>query len=84
MLAVLRVAIRDFTKRCRRRDARFQEVRAWLFNPENDDVFAFESVCEALRLNPAKIRSGLLQWMKQRNTRTLSVSEAGFAAAQNE
>jgi hypothetical protein len=75
MLAVLKVAIRDFTKRYHARDARFHEARDWLFNRENDGIFAFESVCEVLRLSPGKIREGLLQWTKQKNGRKFELGE---------
>jgi hypothetical protein len=73
MLAVLKVAILDFKKRYHARDARFHEAQDWLFGRENDGVFAFESVCEVLRLSPGKIRNGLLQWIKQKNGRKLKV-----------
>jgi hypothetical protein len=69
MIAVLKVALLDFTKRYHVRDTRFQEARDWLFGRENDGVFAFESVCEVLRLSPGKIRAGLLRWIKQKSGR---------------
>ena len=73
MFAVLKVALLDFTKRHHVRDTRFQEARDWFFSREDDGVFAFESVCEVLRLGPGKIRTGLLRWIKQKNDRTLSL-----------
>jgi hypothetical protein len=77
MLAVLKVAIWDFTDRYRTRDVHFREARDWLFALDNDSVFAFESVCEVLRLNPGKIRSALLQWIKQVPDRRLRLSDDG-------
>jgi hypothetical protein len=79
MLAVLKVAILDFKKRYHARDARFQEAWDWLFSCENDGVFAFESVCEVLRLSPRKIRNGLLQWMKVKDGRKLTVGYADLS-----
>jgi hypothetical protein len=75
MLAVLKVAIWDFTDRCHIRDARFQEARDWLFDPDDEGIFAFESVCEVLQLSPGKIRRALLQWIKQKHGRRLGFSE---------
>jgi hypothetical protein len=73
MRAVLKVAILDFKKRYHARDARFRDARDWLFGCEEDGVFAFESVCELLRLSPGKIRTGLLRWMKLKDSQELKV-----------
>ena len=74
LLAVLRVAIRDFKKRYHARDAHFRDARDWLFEGRGSDgLFAFESVCAVLRLSPGKIRNGLLQWSKQKEERKMAV-----------
>jgi hypothetical protein len=75
MLAVLKVAIWDFTDRYHLRGARFEEARDWLFDRDNDGIFAFESVCEVLRLSPGKIRTALLQWVNQKHDRRLRFGE---------
>ena len=73
MRAVLRVAILDFKKRYRARDAHFRDARDWLFEGGSDELFAFESVCAVLRLSPRRIRNGLVQWIKQKDGRKLNV-----------
>jgi hypothetical protein len=75
MLAVLKVAIWDFTGHYQMRDARFREARDWLFDSDNDGIFAFESVCEVLRLSAGKIRNGLLDWVKRNHNRRLEFTE---------
>jgi len=73
MLAVLRVAIRDFKKRYHARDGHFRDARDWLFEKGSDELFAFESVCAVLRLSPRRIRNGLIQWIKQTNGRKMNI-----------
>jgi len=81
MLAVLKAAIRDFMRRSRLRDARFREACDWLFNREKNDIFAFESVCEVLRLSPAKIRSRLMQLIEEKNGRKCKIGERRLGAS---
>jgi len=66
MRAVLKASLLDFMRRCGKPDARFREAREWLFDRNDDSLFAFESVCEVLRLRPGKIRAGLLEWMREK------------------
>jgi len=73
MLAVLRVAMRDFKKRYHARDAHFRNARDWLFEGGSDELFAFESVCAVLRLSPRRIRNSLLQWIKQKDGKKMTV-----------
>lgn len=38
----------------------FDEAAAWITETDGDWVFSFDSVCDALGLNPAYVREGLL------------------------
>ncbi len=63
MLAVLEDAL-DCYRKCRRsRDAAtrllFDETRAWVESREHDMLFSFESICEALDIDPDYLRRRL-------------------------
>ena len=63
MLAVLEDAL-DCYRKCRRsRDAAtrllFDETRAWVESREHDTLFSFESICEALDIDPDYLRRRL-------------------------
>ena len=63
MLAVLEDAL-DCYRKCRRsRDPAtrllFDETRAWVESREHDRLFSFESVCEALDIDPDYLRRRL-------------------------
>ena len=65
MLAVLEDAI-DCYRRCRRsRDPAmrllFDETRAWVESRDHDTLFSFESLCEALDIDPDYLRRRLRQ-----------------------
>lgn len=59
MLAVLKDALVDFTKNAASRNQRFKSARSWLFDEQSDRLFSFESICEALNLDPSYIRREL-------------------------
>jgi hypothetical protein len=42
----------------------FEDAAAWIVE-SSDWVFSFESVCNALDLNPAYVRQGLLRWREK-------------------
>ncbi|HEX9787609.1 MAG TPA: hypothetical protein VGB09_06260 [Candidatus Binatia bacterium] len=46
----------------------FENAAAWIIEDDGDWVFSFESVCDALGLNPEYVRQGLLRW-KERNAK---------------
>jgi hypothetical protein len=49
----------------------FEEARRWLLDENDHTLFAFETVCAVLDVNPAYLREGLLSWLEQnRGTRT--------------
>ena len=63
MLAVLEDAL-DCYRKCRRsRDAAtrllFDETRAWVESRDHDRLFSFESICEALDIDPDYLRRRL-------------------------
>lgn len=65
MFAVLEDAVLCFRcgssrrKKTKKRDVR--EVERWIFEENSDGPFAFETICEALALNPKWIRERLLR-----------------------
>ncbi len=66
MLAILEDAIACYQKYLFARDfkgkALFQEAAEWIRPGAGEGVFAFDSVCEALGLNPEYVRRGLETW----------------------
>jgi len=43
----------------------FEEAEEWIFGAGNNWIFAFESVCGLLNLNPDYLRRGLREWQSQ-------------------
>jgi hypothetical protein len=66
MRAILEDAINcyqdNYISRTGKKKRFFDEVREWIVSMDSDWVFSFEHVCDALGLNAAYIRRGLLQW----------------------
>jgi len=66
MLAVLADAIECFQKYVfadhERGKRSFQEAEDWILEKNNDWLFSFCSICEALGLDPDYLRQGLLRW----------------------
>jgi hypothetical protein len=66
MLSVLEDAIACFQKYVLARDGKgremFREAEEWISAEENEWLFSFDSVCEALGFNPAYVRAGLVRW----------------------
>jgi hypothetical protein len=40
----------------------FEEAKEWILSADDSWVFSFESVCDALEVNAAYLRQGLLRW----------------------
>lgn len=38
------------------------EAAEWIASTNRDDIFAFESICEALDINPDYLRRGIVSW----------------------
>jgi hypothetical protein len=65
MFAILEDAIDCFQNNLLRPSLKsrrlFQEAEKWIVEVDGDWIFSFENVCEALGLNPAYVRQGLLR-----------------------
>jgi hypothetical protein len=66
MLAVLEEAVADFQKHVvatsRQGERLFREAADWFADDDRSWPFAFESICEALGLEPSWVRQGLARW----------------------
>ena len=66
MLAILEDAIACYQKYLFARDSKgkvlFEEAEQWVHEEGGGSVFGFDSVCEALGLNPDYLRRGLAAW----------------------
>ena len=66
MLALLEDAIACYQKYLFARDSKgkalFEEAEGWVRQPGGGSVFAFDSVCELLGLNPDYLRRGMAEW----------------------
>lgn len=65
MLAVLRDAVHTLTvvrARTRGTTQAIREAQAWVDSDERDHLFAFQRVCEELRVDPSYVRRGLDAW----------------------
>ena len=70
LLAVLEDAVicfqDNFLARERKKRQLFEETEQWIFTEHSDRLFAFETLCHSLSLNPHYIRHGLRQWQESR------------------
>jgi hypothetical protein len=68
LLAILEDAIACYQKYLLARDSKgkalFREAEEWVEESNGEGVFAFESVCETLGLNPDYLRRGVTEWKK--------------------
>ena len=62
----LRCFQRNFEARQRERKQEFREARFWLLHDRGDGPFSFEDVCDALGIDPRRLRSLILSWEKSR------------------
>jgi hypothetical protein len=69
MLAVLEDAVRCFqdnlTAQSDAKKKLFTEAEEWFLEEGVDAAFSFESICDALDLNPEYVRRGLLRWKEK-------------------
>lgn len=49
----------------------FREARSWLMSDDHEYVFSFQNVCEALGINPAYLRLGILGAFNARQFRQM-------------
>ena len=72
MLAILEDAIACYQKYLFARDSKgkalFREAEEWVEEVGGASVFAFDSVCETLGLNPDYLRRGIADWKKAAST----------------
>ena len=68
MLAILEDAVACYQKYLFTRDSKgkalFHEAEEWIEESAGASVFAFDSVCETLGLNPDYLRRGIAEWKK--------------------
>ena len=66
MLAILEDAVACYQKYFFAKDIKgkvaFQEAAEWIQQEVGESIFAFDSVCEGLGLNPKYVRRGLETW----------------------
>lgn len=66
LLAVLQDAVACWFRYCHAQNGRerrmFQEIHEWFWDETCDWLYAFESICEHLDLDPDAIRRGLVRW----------------------
>jgi predicted Ser/Thr protein kinase len=69
MLAVLEDAISSFQRYLIARNEgerkQFQEAQEWILGKDEDWLFSFDAICEALDLDPDYLRRGLMAWAKR-------------------
>jgi hypothetical protein len=70
MLTVLESAVEDFQKYVLTRNPQWKEAISTSAGPllekDNEELFAFENICETLGLHPDHIRKGLMVWKEAR------------------
>jgi hypothetical protein len=66
MFAVLQDAVACWFRyadgRSFRKQRLFQETYEWFWTPPSSGLYAFENICEVLKLDPDYIRRGLMRW----------------------
>ena len=70
MAAILADAIDCYWKNFNARNGRsmrlFRDARHWIFADEEEQIFSFVNICDALSLNAAYIRRGIVEGTKAR------------------
>jgi len=57
---------RNFEAKSPSRRQEFREARFWIFHDKAEGPFSFEDVCDALGIDPRRLRSLILSWEKNR------------------
>ncbi|MFZ2061595.1 MAG: hypothetical protein WAU82_11335 [Candidatus Binatus sp.] len=57
---------RNFEAKSPGRRQEFREARFWIFHDKADGPFSFEDVCDALGIDPRRLRSLILTWEKNK------------------
>jgi hypothetical protein len=70
MGGVLADAVRSFQRNFEAQEAsrrqEFKEARHWIFDAKEDGTFSFEDVCEALGIDPRRVRELIIRWEKNK------------------
>jgi hypothetical protein len=70
MGGILADAVRCFQRNLDAKSAsrrqEFREARFWIFHDKADGPFSFEEVCDALGIDPRRLRGLILSWEKNR------------------
>ncbi len=53
---------RNFDAQTASRREEFSEARHWIFRGQRDGVFSFEDICEALDIDPRRLRQLIVRW----------------------
>jgi hypothetical protein len=57
---------RNFEAKSPSRRQEFREARFWIFHDKTDGPFSFEDVCDALGIDPRRLRTLILTWEKNK------------------
>jgi hypothetical protein len=57
---------RNFEAKSPNRRQEFREARFWIFHDDADGPFGFEDVCDALGIDPRRLRALILSWEKNK------------------
>src|SRR5579862_3096036 len=57
---------RNFDAKSPTRRQEFREARFWIFRDKTDGPFSFEDVCDALGIDPRRLRTLILSWEKNK------------------
>ena len=57
---------RNFEAQTGSRRQEFSEARRWIFDTKEDGPFSFEDVCEALDIDPRRLRELITRWEKNK------------------
>ncbi len=80
MFAVLEDAIdcylKNMTAKSRRRRILFYEVQNWMSTKNRAGLFSYETLCEALEINPVALRTGLERRLRQYQRMDRAAKEA--------
>src|SRR3984957_19048429 len=57
---------RNFEAKSPSRRQEFREARFWIFHDKAEGPFSFEDVCDALGIDPRRLRSLILSWEKNK------------------
>jgi hypothetical protein len=88
MLAVLEDAVACFQRyilpRNRREKTLFKETEDWVRDKNDDYLFSFENICEALKVNPEYVREGLLRWKQKKLAQHQKIQRINVSLAARE